>query len=278
MARNYAALLHDYLEEMEDLSDAEFGRLCRSLLEYSMTGTFPALSGNERHHVKRVRMQEDRYQASYEESTGKRREAGRKGAAVRRDKAEQSQALPSDAKQSQAVLSDAERSQDRASKTSNNKKEKENKNNTMLSNDSNSDSARTVVAVGSAGDDIANPDLRSVMDYYLDKINAAPSPSSTQEIIGYTAMFGRDVMIHAFDAAIDSGVRNWVYIRGILQRYARDGVKSMQDVQRLEDDFRARTDKRTSRKEDAQAAGPGNARERDIEMLKQLFAEEDAND
>lgn len=38
MARNYAALPYDYLEEMEALNDAEFGRLTRALLAYSMTG------------------------------------------------------------------------------------------------------------------------------------------------------------------------------------------------------------------------------------------------
>ena len=92
MARNYAALLHEYLEEMEDLSDAEFGRLCRSLLEYSMTGTSPALSGNERFYFKRVKMQEDRFQASYDDLTEKRREAGRKGAEAKLSKAKHSQA------------------------------------------------------------------------------------------------------------------------------------------------------------------------------------------
>lgn len=105
MARNYAALLHEYLEEMEDLSDAEFGRLCRSLLEYSMTGTSPALSGNERFYFKRVKMQEDRFQASYDDLTEKRRDAGIKGAQAKLSKAKQSQAKLSKAKQSQATLS-----------------------------------------------------------------------------------------------------------------------------------------------------------------------------
>lgn len=95
MARNYAALLHEYLEEMEDLSDAEFGRLCRSLLAYSMTGASPALSGNERFYFKRVKMQEDRFQASYDDLTEKRREAGRKGAEAKLSKAKHSQAKPS---------------------------------------------------------------------------------------------------------------------------------------------------------------------------------------
>ena len=42
-ARDYAALPHEYMEEMAALDDAEFGRLVRALLEYSRSGTPMAL-------------------------------------------------------------------------------------------------------------------------------------------------------------------------------------------------------------------------------------------
>lgn len=83
MARNYAVLPHEFLEEMDCLSDAEFGRLARALLVYSSTGEFPALSGNERIFAKRVMMQEDRHRKAYEELSDKRSEAGRNGAGNR---------------------------------------------------------------------------------------------------------------------------------------------------------------------------------------------------
>lgn len=94
MARNYAALPHDYLEEMQELNDAEFGRLTRSLLKYSMTGEPIALSGNERFYAKRVMSQEDRFQESYIETSDKRREAGKKGAAKRWDSKNGNAILP----------------------------------------------------------------------------------------------------------------------------------------------------------------------------------------
>jgi len=100
MARNYAALPHDYLEEMTMLSDAEFGRLCRALLRYSKDGETPTLSGNERILFPRVQMQEDRFQASYDELTEARRKAGRKGGAVSKPK--RTKANESKPKQSQA--------------------------------------------------------------------------------------------------------------------------------------------------------------------------------
>lgn len=83
MARNYAALPYDYLEEMEALNDEEFGRLTRALLVYSMTGEQLALCGNERFYAKRVMAQEDRFKASYDDISTTRREAGKAGAAAR---------------------------------------------------------------------------------------------------------------------------------------------------------------------------------------------------
>lgn len=99
MARNYAALPHEYLEEMDILSDAEFGRLCRALLKYSMTGEEVQLEGAEKVLLKRVYMQERRFQESYSDLTESRREAGKKGAAKRWQKmASDSKAMASDRK------------------------------------------------------------------------------------------------------------------------------------------------------------------------------------
>lgn len=92
--RTYAALPYEYLDEMEELNDAEFGRLARALLRYSMTGEPIALSGNERFYAKRVMNREDRYQ----ENHGKKQDAGAKGGSKRK----QPQAEESNCKQSQA--------------------------------------------------------------------------------------------------------------------------------------------------------------------------------
>jgi hypothetical protein len=83
MARNYAAVPHEYLEEMAPLSDSEFGRLIRALLRYSITGEVVELTGNERFYAQRIVHHEDRIQANYEELRQKRSEAGRKGAQSR---------------------------------------------------------------------------------------------------------------------------------------------------------------------------------------------------
>ncbi len=82
-ARDYAALPHEYIEEMAALDDAEFGRLVRALLEYSRSGAPMALCGNERFYAVRVMNREDRYQQSYRQACERRSSAGRIGAAAR---------------------------------------------------------------------------------------------------------------------------------------------------------------------------------------------------
>lgn len=79
MARNYAALPYEYKREMSALNDAEFGRLCRALIDYSELGTPIAPSGNERFYAERVMMQEDRFKESYNTTASRNRANGASG-------------------------------------------------------------------------------------------------------------------------------------------------------------------------------------------------------
>lgn len=198
MARNYAALPHDYLEEMQELNDAEFGRLTRSLLKYSMTGEPIALSGNERFYAKRVMFQEDRFQESYVETSDKRREAGKKGAAKRWD-----------SKNGNAILPLANDSKNGNTETKTNTET-----NNPLSNDS-----RIISAVVSS---------------YLDRINPSASQTSIQELLSYAENMGDEVCIRAMDIALDNKKTTWSYIRGILRNWQSLGVKCLADIERLD--------------------------------------------
>ena len=73
-SRDYAALPHEYLEEMEALSDAAFGRLMRALIRYSRDGAPIDVRGSERFYAVRVMAREDRYQQSYRRQSESRRE------------------------------------------------------------------------------------------------------------------------------------------------------------------------------------------------------------
>lgn len=83
MARNYAALPHEYMEEMAELTDEEWGRLTRALLWYSISGEETDLTGNERFFWRRVVNREKGLQQHYEEVSARRSEIGKKAAAAR---------------------------------------------------------------------------------------------------------------------------------------------------------------------------------------------------
>ncbi len=83
MSREYAALPHEYWEEMDSLTDEEWGRLTRALLRYSMTGETGELPGTERLFWVRVKNREDRYQAAFEDAAEKRAARARMGAEAR---------------------------------------------------------------------------------------------------------------------------------------------------------------------------------------------------
>ena len=95
MAREYFCCYHSYLEVMEQLNDAERGRLFTACLEYSKTGEAPELRGNERFVFPAFRSQIDRDSANYEETCRKRS----KGASTRWN--------AKDAKASKSILNDA---------------------------------------------------------------------------------------------------------------------------------------------------------------------------
>ena len=66
MAREYFAAYHSYLEAMEQLNDAEKGRLFTACLIYSKTGEAPQLRGNERFVFPTLKAQIDRDKATYD--------------------------------------------------------------------------------------------------------------------------------------------------------------------------------------------------------------------
>lgn len=98
MARDYTALPHEYLEELDCLSDAEYGRLIRALQTYSINGEEIQLNGREKDHWKRVRNREDRYKASYATNSANGKKGGRPESEEKRNKANESEIKPTKTK------------------------------------------------------------------------------------------------------------------------------------------------------------------------------------
>ena len=80
----------------------------------------------------------------------------------------------------------------------------------------------------------ADHELAKVMNLYLNRVNALPSPSCIDELKSYTKQLGADVCCKAIEVALDDKKSSWSYIKAILQSYSRDGVRSLADVQERE--------------------------------------------
>lgn len=75
----YVKVYYDLTETIDELSDAEAGRLLKALLEYGATGEARALSGQERFVFKMVKAQIDRDRQGYAERAERNRINGSKG-------------------------------------------------------------------------------------------------------------------------------------------------------------------------------------------------------
>lgn len=81
-----------------------------------------------------------------------------------------------------------------------------------------------------AQDDQPVNDLGRVMTFFLDRINPAPSGMCVEMLKSYTANLGADVVLHAFGIAIDEHKTGWSYIKAILSRYEREGLRTLEAV------------------------------------------------
>lgn len=84
MAREYTPIPFEFLEELDGLSDEEYGRLIRAMQVYSISGEETELEGVERLFWKRCRNTIDRYNESYEKRNTSNAENGRKGGRPRK--------------------------------------------------------------------------------------------------------------------------------------------------------------------------------------------------
>lgn len=216
MERTYAVLPHEYLEEMDCLGDAEFGRLARALLKYSVTGELPALSGNERFFWKRVQACEDRFKSHFAEAREKRAASGIKGASARWQKM---------AKDGNAI----------------NEMASDGKNGYPIPTPTPKPKPRPNVLSSSNDDDkTARARANPVVAVYCEKISAIPSTSCISELVGFSDTLGEELCLRAIDIALDANARSWRYIKAILQRWQDAGYKTLADVDRDKADRQSR--------------------------------------
>ena len=113
-------------------------------------------------------------------------------------------------------------------------------------------------AQGAPADPLVDPEFGRVMGYFMDNINPMPSSLAVTALKHFTESLCSDVVIHAMQICQDEKHTNWQYLRKILLRYEREGIKTMIDVQRDEEQRdAARSFKRPRRPQEAPAGGYG---------------------
>ena len=101
MARDYTPLPFEFLDEMDILSDEEYGRLVRHMQAYSMTGEDRGPEGQERFFWKRVKNTVDRYAESYENRRKAMSDNGKQGGRPKADESKEKQTKANESKKSQ---------------------------------------------------------------------------------------------------------------------------------------------------------------------------------
>lgn len=79
MARDYTPIPFEFLDELDGLTDEEYGRLIRAMQTYSIDGTEPELTGTERLFWKRCKNTINRYNGNYDAKCAALSENGKKG-------------------------------------------------------------------------------------------------------------------------------------------------------------------------------------------------------
>ena len=118
-------------------------------------------------------------------------------------------------------------------------------------------------------------ELAKVMNLYLNRVNALPSPDCVDELKSYTKLLGADVCCRAINIALDDKKVSWSYIKGILSSYSRDGVRSIADVQereaRREAEKAAMEKHRNMLKPNQVVAGTFPSKPIDMDSLRKIY-------
>lgn len=74
--------------------------------------------------------------------------------------------------------------------------------------------------------EVLSPNADTVQMYAVNNL-ATMGARAMEELNSYCDDLTDDVVRHAIDNALDAGVRNWSYVKAILNRYADEGIKTV---------------------------------------------------
>lgn len=204
---------HSYLKAIEQLNDAERGRLFTACLQYSMTGEAPELKGNERFVFPSMAAQIDRDKEKYASRCRKNTEniSKRWSTTVYGGK----NRIPTDTKHTKDKDKDKDKDKEIVSATA--------------------ATART--RAGSAAADYiqpveTDPGLAQAVQCYEANIGVLPRYVG-ERLQEWLKVLGPDLVCEAIHRAASANARSWNYAEKILRDWQAAGVRTL-DAARME--------------------------------------------
>lgn len=192
----YLKVWTSFRELLEPLTDAERGRLFVAMLEYAESGVEPQLSGSERYvwpsarqSIKRASDENERMKAM-----------GKKGGRPKTDKTYGNLQKPTETYENPYKEKDKE------------------KDNYITTNDS----ARAHEEDTDFGAVTVDPLIVKIQQ----ELNGL-TDTHYNELDGFRDELPDDLIGYAVDSAVGNGVRNWAYVRAILEGFVRDHVRTV---------------------------------------------------
>ena len=198
----YLKIWTSFREVIAPLCDDEKGRLFDAMLQYAESGREPDLEGNERFVWPAARQIINR--------TAQKAEILRQNGSSPKNKDKQNEANQSKNKQSEAKQSKPEQSE----ATYSIKKSNSNNTPTPTTTRTREDQFGEVLDLDPVIVTIQRELTGMTMDHYDD-------------LETYRQDLGDDLIIEAVNDAVAHGVRQWAYVRKVLARYLRDGIRTV---------------------------------------------------
>lgn len=199
MEMTYVKVYQDWTQQTKKLKAAEKGRLIDAMIAYMVTGEDPteSLVGNEQFLFPVFQAQIDRDRQELENYSRTQSENGSKGG---RPKKAKKPSVSNDKPENPLVSPESQKSY--------NNDEDNNENNDPLNPPS------TESGGGSAA--------------YIEKNIRGMTPGNWEEVRTYMEDgLSMELICHAVDEAAAYGNRNWAYVRGILNRFLREGITNL---------------------------------------------------
>lgn len=232
-------LYFDLFYDIEDYTDEEAGQLLRAMLSYGMNGDIPQFQDRGMRTIwRKLQSTIDRDGDTYDRVVLQRKYAAY---CKKMKKAEQ------DAISFEEWISynDYATTEHRNTTTVETRVSEQNpRYPTSTSSSSLTSSLSSTTTTTNQSSPSSDPNLSRVMTAFMDKINPFPSTSSLDELKNFYEKMGAECCLRAIDSALDNGKRTWSYIKGILQNKLKEGVRNIDDWDRLETEYRQRKDQK----------------------------------